>query len=325
MRSIDFKRRALCTGVAAAFMAGCAAAQPTQVSTSAGRMLPATRQRAADGSWMAPDAAKQNLLYVSDWSEVTVYAYPQGTREGRLGPGLYYGTNGECVDRQGDVFVLNYIGGSIYEYAHGAKQYSARLDTPSPASACAVDPTTGNLAATEGSAVAIYKDALGEPKLYHDSRFSSFAFCDYDAEGNLFVDGTNLSDQVALVELPKTSPKFEPISLDQTIHSSGGVQWDGNHLVVGDSSDNVLYRFSIVGGKGTEVGATALGGSERSVRQFRIRDGRVIVPAPWFKSGHTHIRSEVLYYDYPAGGNAIGDVHKGVVYASGAVVSPAQQ
>lgn len=252
-------------------------------------------------------------------SRRAVFSYPQGTFEGRLNGLYYYGTKGECVDGQGDVFVLN-VAGPIYEYAHGALRYFAKLATPFPASACVVDPTTGNLAATMSNAVAIYKNARGKPRLYWDAKFSGFAFCDYDASGNLFVDGQNLSYQFALVELPSSSTHFVPISLNQNIYNPGGVLWDGKDLVIGDQSSDILYRFSIAGTSGREVGVTALKGGARGVRQFRIRDRRVIVPAAWFKTHHP-FKTAVLYYDYPQGGEAIQEIHKRVVFTSGAVVS----
>jgi hypothetical protein len=98
-------------------------------------------------SWMAPDAKKQDLLYISDVSdnEVTVYSYPSGKLEGTL-TGFEVPT-GLCSDKAGDVFVTDFEASEILEYAHGGTTPIATLSDPGQwPSGCSVDPMTGNLA-----------------------------------------------------------------------------------------------------------------------------------------------------------------------------------
>lgn len=129
-------------------------------------------------SWMAPEAAKQQLLYVSTPDgEVSVWSYPYykelGTVTGFQAP------EGLCVDAAGDVFVTETEGQDVREYAHGSLTPKATLKDPgyTPVS-CAVDPTTGNLAVANsgpftGSGpgnVAFYEGAAGNPSAYYSDR-----------------------------------------------------------------------------------------------------------------------------------------------------------
>jgi hypothetical protein len=60
------------------------------------------------GSWMLPEAASEDLLYVVHeyTTDVSVYSYPAGVAVGSLsdtGNGI-----GDCVDKSGDVFIVNF-------------------------------------------------------------------------------------------------------------------------------------------------------------------------------------------------------------------------
>ena len=83
---------------------------------------------------------------------------------------------------------------------------------------------------------------------------------EYNAHGDLFVDGQSKSSAAAYAELLHGSAKLRSVMLDTSITMPGGVQWEGNEVVVGDQAFNVLYRFSIAGGKGTKGGSTTLEG-----------------------------------------------------------------
>lgn len=127
---------------------------------------------------MAPDAQANDLLYVRNVWDVTVYSYPQGQLEGKLKG--FYSTSGECVGPNGDVFIVNDGTGKIFEYAHGGKQPLKILESPT---------------------VAIYKNARGKPTTYTDSKFQEHYYCAY--EGNLFVDGQDRGSNFEFAELPK--------------------------------------------------------------------------------------------------------------------------
>jgi hypothetical protein len=239
------------------------------------------------GSWMSPGAAKQkNLLYVSDSGNYNVYvfAYPSGTLVGTL-TGFDW-PQGECVDKAGDVFITNARGHNILEYAHaGTSPIATLTDSYGYPFACAIDPKTGNLAVTDevgdgnsqpAGDVLIYKNASGTPTQYQDGGYPAiyyYDFCGYDDKSNLYVDGNTQGYKAhfAFAELPKGSSSFTNITLSTYINYPGGIQWDGEHLAVGDqlSTPPTVYQIAFNGSKNTEVGATQLAGTS-DVAQFWI-------------------------------------------------------
>ncbi len=84
-------------------LAGCAGAGG---SPFAG-VSPAGERTAFAPSWMAADAQRRDLLYVSDLynDHVNVYSYPQGKLEGVLTG--FQAVHYECVDSAGNVFIAN--------------------------------------------------------------------------------------------------------------------------------------------------------------------------------------------------------------------------
>jgi hypothetical protein len=339
MQSFGLSNYALGVVFAIALLAGCGGSQaligaPAAVPQQSVRQsLPfqAMRDHAIaaqddkEPSWMAPDAKSKDLLYVSNTNTVTIYSYPHGKLEGRIRFGFV--PVGECVDKKGDVFITNLDTEQILEYAHGGTKPIATLESPTADPyGCAIDPTTGNLAVsslgfgTNGS-VGIYKNARGTPTIYRDRSFQEYEFCGYDASGNLFVDGDNKDAAFEFAELPKGGGALKSVTLNQNIGWPGGVQWDGKYVTVGDQTAPVIYQFVIQGTSGTKVGSTSLGGSDvGAVAQFLILGHRLIVP-----NGCTgSCTGNVLYYDYPAGGEATKTITNGVRYPHGLVVSKAQ-
>lgn len=76
--------------------------------------------------------------------------------------------------------------------------------------------------------VAIYKAAKGAPKLFTDYSFYDILFCGYDDRGNLYVDGSyKPSTGFVVAELQKGGNALSAITLNQSILSPGGVEWDG--------------------------------------------------------------------------------------------------
>ncbi len=252
-------------------------------------------------SWMDPNARTSDLLYVSDegTDDVYVYSWPQGKLKGTL-TGFDF-PQGECVDKAGNVFIVNATLSEVLEYAHGGTSPIATLlDSGYYPLGCSVDPTTGNLAVTNvestGSGpgnVAIFAHASGTPTNFADSGLSYMYFCGYDNKGNLFVDGENAGSAFAFAKLHSGSKQFTNIMLNQTIGFAGGVQWDGTHVAVGDVNVGMIYQFTINRKTGTEVGSTALNGSAR-VFQFFIW-GKIVV-------GPNTNSANVMFWNYPAGG-----------------------
>src|SRR5579863_10312478 len=152
---------------AAALVAACGGSQSPIGAPGAIPQTSAIAMHAERGkSWMLPEAKSSDLLYVAASPDgpngsAYVYTYPQGRLVGTLtGFGV---PRGECADSAGDVFIVAYTNQSmssstIYEYAHGGTKPIAALSDPDVAVGCAVDPTTGDLAAS-GDGVAIFKNA----------------------------------------------------------------------------------------------------------------------------------------------------------------------
>lgn len=283
-------------------LVGCGASQVSlgpREPTGQNEMLAVRPDRGR--SWMAPDAKKANLLYISDLAtdDVYVYSYPEGVLEGTLTG--FKRPWGLCVDKGGKVFVTEESGFQIREYAHGGTTPLATLKDPGEdPGGCSVDPTTGDLAvanistpATDPGDVAIYKKARGARRAYKDSEITFYEYCSYDNQGNLYVDGMTASAFV-FAELPKGKTSFANIALNEKIQFAGGVQWDGNYVAIRDYEANVIYQFSISGSGGTETGATPLDGSSY-VAQFWIQGSNVVGPDA--NSGN------VMFWNYPAGGS----------------------
>jgi hypothetical protein len=266
-------------------------------------------------SWMRTGAASLDLLYVSDegTNAVYVYSWPQARLVGKLTHISY--PQGECGDAAGHVFITSFdpsYGSRILKYAHGGTKPLLRVEDKGYfASGCAIDPQTGNLAVTNLETtdlrfgnLAVY-NRLGQlVGLYAGGGMAFYFFCGYDSAGNLYVDGArdfNPYDGFAFAELPAGSSALTNISLNQSFNYPGGVQWDGTYVAVGDSYENAIYRFSIKGSGGTEVGSTPLEGGSY-VLQFWIQGRKLVGP----NAG----TATAMLWDYPAGGTATKTLRK---------------
>lgn len=178
-------------------------------------------------SWMSPDAKKGALLYVANAGsshDVVVYSWPALKQVGDLTAfGQPYAM---CVDKAQDVYITDFPDHTIVEYAHGAKKPKKTLfDHAGSPNACAVDPSTGNLAvsnfqgATSASGnVLVFAGGLGTPAQYTAPTFNQYYFPGYDDSGNLFIDGLNKASAVLLAELPKSGSTFALITMNRTLH-----------------------------------------------------------------------------------------------------------
>jgi|HubBroStandDraft_4_1064222.scaffolds.fasta_scaffold143965_1 hypothetical protein len=258
-------------------------------------------------SWMAPQAKRSDLLYVSDNAgRVYVFTYPAGKLVGTL-TGLK-APAGLCSDTAGNVYVTNTIAQGILEFAHGGeKPIGGLFDQGYVPNGCGIDSVTGNLAVMNYSTtfggpgnVAVYTGAHGYPKFYSDPSFNSYLFCTYDAGGNLYVDGVNSgTTQTEFAELPTGSSTFTDITLNRNISYPGAVQWDGQYIAFQDASTDVLYRVKVSGSNGTVV-QTVHFKQEHSdlVAQFWIAGSTIIMPF-----GTQHRRAKAVgFWPYPAGG-----------------------
>lgn len=258
---------------------------------------------------MSPEAAKTDLLYVSNLGkdQVNVYSYPAGSPMGRLTG--FAVPHGMCTDKFGHLFVIDSVRSKIYEFAHGAMApfRSFKDDGYFPQS-CAVNPVNGDLAVTNfgprgpgPGSVALYKRSRGPRTVLIAKRGLFHYYYDtYDGKGDLFVDGLNFKDnEFELYEVAAGTSTFVAIKPNAPIRLSGGVFWDGKYLVVGDqypyNGPNSLTEFRIVGTAAKLVTLVNLPDS-CNVLQFWVDRGKLIAPNDCGKS--------VMFWTFPDGGYA---------------------
>ncbi len=305
MARSHYPAAALC--VAATMLAGCGGSQPLIGNSGAMPQGRAITRPDAGRSWMNPTMKREPLLYVSssDNYQVYVYTYPKAKLVGKL-VGFNFPA-GLCSDRNGNVFITNYNGANIIEYAHGGTKPVATLSDPGThPSGCAIDPTTGNLAVTgilnsvngpsQDGAFAIFTKATGSPSLY-SVPYATTEFCGYDNKGNLFIDGMGWGEdpRFVLSELRKGQTSAETVSLDNSPGGPGAVQWHGQTLSIGDTYAQI-YQYAIKGGSGTQVGSVDV---NSRMGQFWIQGSRVIVPT------YLGYNPPVRVYTYPGGAGPI--------------------
>jgi hypothetical protein len=296
-------------------LAGCSAGSQSPAIPS--QAVQQTRAR----PWMLPEAKRSGLLYVAEETgSVDVFSYPKGTLEGTL-TGISE-PQGECVDKNGDVFVTTFAAQEILEYAHGGTSPIATLQNPGEyMEGCSVDLKSGTLAAinfepTSGSGnggVSLYANASGSPTVLSDPNLLLGYQLGYDDKGNLFLDGVDASRQFEFAELPKGSSSFKQISVKVSIATPGGVQWDGKYVAVGDATGGTVYRIN--GAHGQVKGTVTLSDSD-GIFQFFI-DGKTFI-------GPNVYSSTAMFWSYPAGGSPTKTL-TGLSDPFGAVVSRAKK
>ena len=312
---------ALC---AAAMLASCGGSQPLVGSPGATPQGRAIAQQAAHGkSWMLPEARREALLYASYNSGsntgVQVYTYPKGKLVGTLTG--FQGPAGMCPDKDGNIWITNFNGTTIVEYAHGGTQPIGSLTLPTLAHPqdCAIDTATGNLAvvgyppASESATVLVFTGATGTPTVY-DIPLSTSSFCSYDSHGNLFVNGyAQGNGPFGVVELQRGSNGFATIAFPPSGPARGyeptSLQWDGRHLVVG--SPYSVIRYSIANLNAVEKGETKL--DVDHLTTFWIQGRKVSV----IDRDH-----ELKLYGYPAGGAPLKTIGQGGLFSTIVSLAP---
>jgi len=244
---------------------------PLQFQQTAGALSNTQRANFASGihrgssckSWVNPDAKKRPvLLYVSDavdsysygqCSEVEIFDYRHRDLLGEASG--FDGPEGECSDRNGDVYVVDYDDSKTVEFAYGnttpMKTLSDGVGAPI---GCSVNPKNGDLAVTNYCGyyssdgcyssscycpgnVLIYKGGSGNPTRINAAGVDWPA--GYDPNGNLFIEGFNYPlcarNRICVGELPSGGGSFEVLNLSgATISWPSAVEWDGKYLGLGD-------------------------------------------------------------------------------------------
>ena len=294
--------------------------------------IPQQRARSS----MAPDAKRQDLLYVSEYGDgiIDVFSFPKGKFVGSLTG--FSNPQGECVNKKGDVWIVSPNGGQpgAVEFAHGGTSPIGTVSAPDQDPyACSVDPKSGTLAVTneETGSVALYANEAGSPKILTDPNMDLMLWCGYDRAGNLFVDGLNPSVQPEFDELSAGASTFTKITLNQSVGFPGNIQWDGSHLTLDDvmykgQNTSAIYQLQISAATATIVRTTQLGGSQEVFGTW-VSGKRVVAPEDGSSQGRS--TDAVKYWPYPQGGNPVKALDKpGSDFFDGpfgAAVSPARR
>ncbi|MGA9017552.1 MAG: hypothetical protein WB438_01245 [Candidatus Cybelea sp.] len=320
--------------VAAAMLAGCGGTQPPIGAPGPISQTSTVATHSDSGkSWMLPEAKSENLLYVSNSSgDVSIYRYQQRNLVGVLTGFML--PLGECVDKTGNVYIVDFRAQTISEYAHGGTEPIAAIDdSPYRPYGCAVDGRGGNLAIAnyeedysgKGN-VAVYVHATGSPA-YYTATFSHYQSCAYDNEGNLLTtDGFASGSDFAW--LPKNGKKLVNIEVKGGSSEEGGfagvqsIVWDGKDFVIDTSlgGGSAIYRISIKNKRGRTVGTTYLGGSAGTLGQLAIYNGNSQGAQVVGGGGETS-GSLVDYWKYPSGGSPFAQITNGLDGPFGVAIS----
>jgi hypothetical protein len=293
---------------ASALFAGCGGSQPPIIGQGATLQSSASATHAQrGGSWMLPEAKREDLLYVSaSDGRLYVYSYPKHKLVGKIS-GLEPHVQGECVDTTGHIFVTaqsaSGLTGTIYEFRRGGTKPIASLVDPGAPDDCSFDPTTGNLAVanpfdtsnpSDAGDVAVYTAAQGTPTIYSDPAIPSIKFCGYDNEGSLFVDDSNGD----VAELAKGYSSFTDISIEGLTQDTTWIQWDGDYvtITVQDLKNGIetVNRIAVKGSSGDIVDSINLHGDKRFIGQNWIF-GNVIAALD-------DNSNRIGFWKYPKGG-----------------------
>lgn len=273
----------------------------------------------------AASAKSQDLLYATGGCLGTcVFAYPSGALVGSLGVGGDGG--GDCADANGNVYIAD--NAQIFEYAHGGTKPLLTLTVPGTrATGCSVDPSTASLAVvfagTTGD-IAIFPQGSTAPALYTSG--VDAAYCGYNEQGDLFVDGFGTGNVSALAVLRSGSSGFTNIALKSALGLPGQVQWDGSYMTYESvtKGDVSISRLDIDGSSASVVGTTTFNMTAPAFQSW-IYDGHVFIPyGSEVRSRH---QSRIGVWMYPAGGRAESQIRvpesyensvsfRGVAYSS---------
>ncbi|HEY6487463.1 MAG TPA: hypothetical protein VIX83_13860 [Candidatus Cybelea sp.] len=261
------------------------------------------------------------LLYVSTdyYGTVSIYTYPQGKLSASFDvPGV---PSGMCSDTSGHVFIAEGYAGIVAEYAHGGTTPIATFSlSPSPYS-CAVDPTTGNLAATsEAGKVGVFdpNSSGSPPTLYTYPGVQGYYFCSYDGQGDLFAVGYS-SGAASLLELKKGAAALKPVKVPFKLSFAAAIQWDGTYLAVGAShtrKEATIDRLEITHFRAKVKGRVLLKGVASYTSEFWIQSGAIISP--------NYYNENVAWWKYPQGGQTEKTITN-VDHAFGLTISAASR
>jgi hypothetical protein len=303
---------------AAAMMAGCSSNGGSSYSPGAvsinGRLITAAHPNFGVRNRLAPIVpdkpyAKKGLYqYEADLDgSLLEFDYPKSDSQiGEISNVNLPG--GECADvlsgaAKRDFWVTVSGNYQVAEYAIGSKKPIKTLSTGSAGepAACAMDPTTGNLAATflDTGGVLIFQNASGSGTQVGSGMIEAF-FDGYDSHGNLYVDGFNSGGKVAMAVLPKGSSTFKMLTLSNSVAFPGAVQYDGKYITLLDQEADAIYGYTCRDTTCTLKRTVTLQGASDCVQTW-IGVGVVFCPDAGLNAANV--------YKYPAGGSSIATLN----------------
>lgn len=290
-------------------------------------------------SWVFPDAIRSHqLLFESDigTASVDVYSLPDLKLEATL-TGLEEPT-GECSDGHGNVWVADTYLDEMFEYSHQGKQLSTIQNAGPNPQACAVNPSTGELAVmeysntgyTEPGEVYVYSKPSASPRILRNPEMLFYAYAVYDSQGRLWIDGNGTFTGTILSRCGRSRCSTVPLH-GGSIFSIGSLAWDEQRstLVVfddycHDGPSLCSYPVSYRGALGTPtLYLNYAGGGFCAVGQFALT---TIGKESFIAGGDSEYAcagykdSTVDVWSYPGGGTP-QSYRKRVIYPYGATVS----
>jgi hypothetical protein len=211
-------------------------------------------------SWMLPQKKKSVLIYAAGGSGVDVYDYSNGKLVGTLSDdaSAYAG----CVDAKGDVYIANFDGEDVVEYAHGGTKVLKTYElSGGTLIGCSVD-SKGDLAVTSFDPGAVTVFAGGNPK--KGTNYSGVCTymwsMGYDHSGNLIGVGETSSGGRAYCALLSGARSISSLSFSGTIDFPDGTMWDGKYIALGDQEaggtfDTGAYPSTLTGSTLSPVGS----------------------------------------------------------------------
>ncbi len=273
-------------------------------------------------SRMLPQKKKSVLIYAAGSSEVDVYDYLNGKLVGTLSgfDGPYAG----CVDAKGDVYITNFDGGNVVEYAHGGTKILNTYNSGGTPIGCSVD-SKGDVAVTSFDPGEVTVFAGGNPKkgTTYSGACTYLWSLGYDNRGNLIGVGETSSGGRCYAGLLSGGKSLSSLSFSGTIDFANGTMWDGKYIALGDQEaggtfDTGAYPSTLNGSTLSPVGSevvftdTCYNSYTDIVNPFIVgkkntpindRQGKVVVGTnTWCADGGSGNGGGIKFWHYPQGG-----------------------
>ncbi len=250
-------------------------------------------------------ASSGDLVYVALYGYVVVYSYPGGKKVTTITG--FHDAIAVCSDPSGNVWVVDARSrheSTLSEYAHGNSVPIAKLRLRDRnAYACAVDPSSGDLAVgTLSSNVAIFTNGAGSPKLYSTKGIlKDIRTLSYDGTGDLYMSAFP-GTRRPRAWLPKGGSAVIRFKLAQP----GLYGWDGLHFVItgrSKGSSELLKLYNLDGSSGTPAGHVSLHQCFfYTVENFSIEGSALAIDCGQDET------STLDLYNYPAGGKPVATI-----------------